>query len=469
MTPRSPQTPTARQEAPSGRNPFTRRGSIGARAYLLWGLALFAVKWSLDAALVGLLFDATWSPSLYVLPTRWAQVYPTTASWHIALFGAAALPFLWMGVALTLRRLRDAGLAAAWLVLFVMPGINLVFFLLLALAWPSAKHPPERVAVPRASLVDQRIVLHMIAANLIGWTILGSTFVLSVTMLSTYGAALFLGAPFLHGFSVAMWTVPRGFTSGGAIGTALLGVIVGILLLAGCGFEGGACLAMAVPLVVPAVAVGAAVGGLAAEPPPAPRPRLRHTALLPLLAPLAVAVERALAIPVEVHTVVSRVKIAAAPEQVWPLVTEFPSLPRPDEFLFRIGIAYPTAAHIDGEGEGAIRHCTFNTGSFVEPITAWEPPHRLAFDVVDSPQPMIEWSPFERHIDAPHLHGFFRARHGEFRLEPLPGGRTELVGTTWYSHGLQPEGYWQLWSDLMVHAIHARVLDHIQALAEGRR
>ena len=42
-------------------------------------------------------------------------------------------------------------------------------------------------------------------------------------------------------------------------------------------------------------------------------------------------------------------------------------------------------ARIEGEGVGAIRYCSFSTGDFVEPITAWEKPHRLAFDVVKNP------------------------------------------------------------------------------------
>jgi hypothetical protein len=80
---------------------------------------------------------------------------------------------------------------------------------------------------------------------------------------------------------------------------------------------------------------------------------------------------------------------------------------------------------------------------------------------------MQEWSP-HGHFDAPHLEGYFVAKHGQFLLEPLPGGRTRLVGSTWYSHGLWPSWYWRLWSDPMVHAIHQRVLAHVAGLAEDR-
>src|SRR2546425_363348 len=79
---------------------------------------------------------------------------------------------------------------------------------------------------------------------------------------------------------------------------------------------------------------------------------------------------------------------------------------------------------------------------------------------------MRELSPY-RAIRPPHLDGAFRARRGEFRLVALPDGRTRLEGSTWYTLELAPGGYWRLWADLLVHAIHARVLAHAQQLAEA--
>jgi hypothetical protein len=53
-------------------------------------------------------------------------------------------------------------------------------------------------------------------------------------------------------------------------------------------------------------------------------------------------------------------------------------------------------------------------------------------------------------------------------LEALPGGRTRLVGTTWYSNRMWPAAYWNAWSDYIIHRIHGRVLTHIQKLAEAQ-
>ena len=54
-----------------------------------------------------------------------------------------------------------------------------------------------------------------------------------------------------------------------------------------------------------------------------------------------------------------------------------------------------------------------------------------------------------------------RSRRGEFRLVALPSGRTRLEGRTWYQLSMEPQPYWAWFSDLLIHAIHQRVLAHI--------
>lgn len=66
-----------------------------------------------------------------------------------------------------------------------------------------------------------------------------------------------------------------------------------------------------------------------------------------------------------------------------------------------------------------------------------------------------------------HLDGYYVSKAGQFELTPLSGGRTLVTGTSWYQHGLWPAQYWRLWSDMVVHRIHRRVLEQIRALAEG--
>src|SRR4029453_3322215 len=116
----------------------------------------------------------------------------------------------------------------------------------------------------------------------------------------------------------------------------------------------------------------------------------------------------------------------------------FSDIAEPRDWFFRAGVAYPIRARIDGAGPGAVRYCVFSTGSFVEPITHWKPAHRLAFDVVESPAPMRELSPY-RDLSPRHLHGYLRSKRGEFRFVDLRDGRTRLEGSTWFEIDMAPE------------------------------
>lgn len=118
-----------------------------------------------------------------------------------------------------------------------------------------------------------------------------------------------------------------------------------------------------------------------------------------------------------------------------------------------------------GTGVGAVRSCEFSTGAFVEPITAWEPGRRLAFDVLSQPPAMREWS-FYAAVHPPHLETLLRSRRGEFRLIQRPDGGTHLEGRTWYTLSATPALYWRVWSDAIIHRIHGRVLAHVKRLSE---
>ena len=167
-----------------------------------------------------------------------------------------------------------------------------------------------------------------------------------------------------------------------------------------------------------------------------------------------------------VHSAVTEIVVDAPPENVWEHVISFPDLPPPSDWLMKTGIACPVRARIEGEGVGAVRYCEFTTGAFVEPITVWNPPYHLAFDVTEQPPPMHEWSPYQ-HVHAPHLADSMKSRRGEFRLERLPGNKTRLVGTTWYSLDMAPQMYWKRFSDVIIGRVHTRVLNHIRQLSEA--
>jgi hypothetical protein len=285
---------------------------------------------------------------------------------------------------------------------------------------------------------------------------------LSVVWLHGYGVSLFLGTPFVMGFVAAfLANRDRARTPAATLGIAYLSILIAggaITLLA---LEGLVCLVMALPLAFFAASLGALLGrevalgfGEAAA----------VTSLLVAL-PLLTGFE-SLDLRGPLREVVTSVEIAAAPEAVWPNVVAVSELPPPAELVFRLGIAYPLRARIAGRGAGAIRTCEFSTGAFVEPITVWDEPRRLAFSVASQPPTMHEWSPYQ-HVDAPHLLSGLVTERGEFRLVAIENGRTRLEGSTWYRNNLFPQTYWNLWSDSLIHSIHRRVLEHIRRQAES--
>ena len=288
---------------------------------------------------------------------------------------------------------------------------------------------------------------------------------LCVRVFQFYGWSLFLGVPILVCCLSAFCTSFRrdvSFSSAYWISVVSLLCLGSFILV--FALDGAICLLMALPLAMLLGIIGVILGLLLAR---ASRRGVRAALplLLVLLFPGLVAFDGAIAPPAPLRCVATSIVVRAPIEQVWKMVIAFPKISEPLTGIFRCGIAYPIEAHIDGAGIGAIRHCVFSTGSFIEPITHWEEPTLLAFDVSSSPPPMRELSLYE-HVEAPHLHGHMISRRGQFRLFERDG-QVILEGTTWYTHTLSPQWYWGPISDYMIHRIHKRVLDHIKHTSEA--
>jgi hypothetical protein len=401
------------------------------------------------------------------------QVLPPTGERHyfLALF-AISLPFLWAGVVLTLRRLRDIGWRPWWVALFFVPVVKLVFFALLCVI-PSRDEKAVPIDdgarggrlgafIPRSAVGSVAVALVISLVTTFGAVWVGTA------LLRNYGWALFVGLPFLTPLlAVLLYSFHERRTVGQCLGlangmVALAGV--GLLLFA---FEGIICLIMAAPLAFAVASFGGLVGYYIQKTLwwPADSDRLFCVVLLAL--PMVLTIEHVVPPPLPLLDVKSSLIVNAPPEKVWRHVVSFSELPLPRELIFRLGVAYPVRAEIHGYGVGAVRHCNFSTGPFVEPIEVWDEPRLLRFSVTKNPAPMQEWTPY-RNVHPPHLDNYLESKGGQFRLVPLEGGRTLLEGTTWYHHHMWPARYWQAWSDFIIHQIHLRVLNHVKQLAEGR-
>jgi hypothetical protein len=467
--------PTSTDSAPGPLSPSRWLSStqpVDRASYVATGAALMAVKYALEAGIVFATCRALWLPWVFLSPVAFLRgealgpIDDERKTWILITLGALSLPFLAIGLSMSVRRAADAGFTP-WLGLaFAVPGLNYLTMLGLAVA-PSRprSEPPRASMAPGSAGAVSAAMTGVLAATGIG---VGVAFVAS-DQLALYGATIFFLLPTAMG-AVAGFFVNRERDRGLllTLGTGVASTLVtaGAMLL--FAIEGAICIAMAVPIALVAVCIGAAVGraiavqlhGMHGSSGGA-GPTLACFALLPALAGLEHT-----ATPVTVYEVSTSVEVAASPDEVWQHVIAFPDLPPAEEWYFHSGIAVPLRARIEGEGVGAVRHCEFTTGPFVEPVTVWEPGRRLAFDVTSQPPPMEEWSPY-RELHPPHLDASLRSVRGEFRLFPLEGGRTRLEGSTWYTISLGPEAYFRLWSDAVIHRVHRRVLEHVRALSEA--
>jgi Polyketide cyclase / dehydrase and lipid transport len=445
-------------------------GGVDRATFASIGITLSIVKYGIDFFLVHLLCGRSWMPLNYWMAgdTFGALLYNDAlapARWSLLI---TSIPFIWAGVALTLRRLRSADLSPWLVAVFFMPGLNFLLFVILTIL--PAKDVPRRGVWPKDTVLGRWIPesgFWSAAASLVITTVpIGALILMGSTVLKQYGWGLFIGAPFLIGFFSTVlyeYHAPRSLLQSIGVTLMALGLLAGAILL--FAIEGAICIVMAAPIAIGIAFVGTIVGHAMSLSGAGSRSRTLLGLLLTLT--FLMGAEKVEDPEAPLQAIRTSVVIDAPPERVWRHVVSFTEIPPPAEALFRTGLSYPLRAEIRGRGVGAVRHCVFTTGPFVEPITTWDEPRLLAFGVTQQPAPMEEWTPY-RGIHPPHLDGYFVSRRGQFLLEPLPGGRTRLEGTTWYTHRLFPTVYWGLWSDVVIHRIHGRVLRHVKQLAEEK-
>jgi len=449
------------------------RGSLDRGAFLFWGLLLFAIKYNIDRFISWHWFGRRWSLLDYTKAGEYLwQTFPSTHdSRYFALMVAISLPFMTAGVLLTLKRLRSVQLSPWLVLLFFVPVIKIIFFVLLCLlpAREIMEAETHRVGSFKAllGLVIPRNGAGSAAAGIVFATASSAVCVwLGTTVLRQYGWSLFVGLPFSLGFlSVLVYGYHEARSFWKCMGISALATVVAGAALIAVAIEGIVCLIMAAPLA----AVMAMVGGCVAyqiQKSDWWHGRPTQVFCVAIVAPLLMFMEHVQPAPLPMFDVTSSVVVDAPPEKVWRNVVSFAELPPPHEFLFHAGIAYPVRARIYGTGVGAERHCEFSTGPFVEPIEIWDEPRLLKFSVTKNPAPMQEWTPYGD-LRPAHLDGFLESRAGQFHLVPLPDGRTRLEGATWYYHHMWPATYWRWWSDYIIHTIHLRVLRHVKQLSEA--
>jgi hypothetical protein len=450
-------------------------GTIDRLPFALIGIVAFGIKHNLDVLVATRGYGRHWDLFRYLMPgdqpLRVIAQNPSETHLFLSLL-ALALPFVGVGVVLTVHRLRSIGLPLWLAAFFFVPLVNLLFFFLLSVLPARGPRTSPQPSLGSAAgslfnrLLPERPMESAVISSLLIAAVGALLAVLSTNLLSNYGWGLFVGLPFCLGLLGAVLHGARHPRSRKeCLSVAVLSVFFTGMTLLAVAAEGLVCLAMALPIALPLAILGGLVGHAIQS-----STRDRHAAqtssfLVFFCLPLVMYFESFQAHPPSLLMVRSAVIVKAPPKTVWRQLVAFSEITEPKEWLFRLGIACPVRAELRGHGPGAVRRCVFTTGPFVEPIQVWDEPRLLRFTVTAEPDPLIEMS-FYQNLRPPHLDNYFRSEKGEFLLTDLGDGRTLLEGTTWYRDSVWPADYWKLWSDFIIRRIHQRVLRHIQHAAE---
>jgi uncharacterized membrane protein YhaH (DUF805 family) len=450
-------------------------GLVNGKTYAMVGVAGVAIKHVVDHFIAAGFFHSYGFFNYWAPLGRGAHLsrLTTAEGKFLATMLAVSLPFLWIGVTMSVKRLRDAGQPLWLVILFFIPVINLLFFIALCFL-PSRGQVETKVGapwpdvraldgiIPRSQLGSALLSIVLTSAIGLFFTLLGTT------LLGSYGWSLFVALPFCLGlFAVLLHSYhgPRDYGTCMSVALLPLGIIGAVLLLVA--IEGLICILMAAPIALGLVWLGGSLGYFIQENYWGAKKGAAMLSIVLFVMPGVFGAEHAAALKPPKLVVRTSIDIQARPELVWQQVVAFAEIPPPTEMLFRAGIAYPIRAEISGRGAGAMRRCIFSTGAFLEPIEVWDEPRLLKFGVTANPAPLNEMTSYG-HIEPRHLHGYFVSEQGQFLLTALPNGGTRVEGTTWYRDAIWPAAYWRLWSDYVIHRIHLRVLRHIKEAAEQR-
>ncbi len=290
--------------------------------------------------------------------------------------------------------------------------------------------------------------------------------------------------PFLNGFFFVLlyWylgrrrdasrMLPRYVELGLGLPAILAGLqllVLFVLLL-----EGIICLLMAAPFYLFFTVIGASLAYAllrALQPRHSGRPVLWCLALVLVLPGSGQYLENRWVRQAEPARVSTEIIINAPPETVFRHVGGFSPIPagQPPRHLaegwFLLGLPAPQVSTLACQGPQCHRTCEFNQNIVLnERVTDYQPPHRLAFDVLSVVGPQDRLTGVDPHVMPGGV--YFDNRHGRFDLTALPGGRTLLKGTTEYTVHSSINWYARLWADHLLHVIHRRVLEHVKTLAE---
>jgi hypothetical protein len=437
--------------------PFPSRAS-----YLFTGLPL---AFLLNSLMVARLTPALWDPSSDIVKAD-ISLRPPYHGYHFFVLGVAAVALLltaWIAYRRAVRLRSD--FAALWSLLSCVPILGVGIAL-----WLGTASDEDEVGQAGTSekLAGQLVVPAFLCWFMIfGLTALAEKKLIPRENNAYLSLSLLVILPLVTAGIAGFLSARAGRTVSQSIGAAFLTLTAILTILGFAAMEGVICVLMAAPFVGLLGIIGALLGHWLATLTSRPAYQVQSAAWL---AVIVCAAGESITPPAPLEDVVSsEVVINATPAEVWKQLKDIRDLPAPTEPLFVFGVAHPLEAYVVGEGGvGAARVCRLSTGDMPERISIWKPEQELKFTVLDTPATMREATFFGRDLDGAHLHTTYTSLDGGFRLEPLPDGRTRLIGTSRYLLTIAPASYWNIWTRHIVGQVQLRVMNHVKAKTEQR-
>jgi hypothetical protein len=224
--------------------------------------------------------------------------------------------------------------------------------------------------------------------------------------------------------------------------------------------EGFICVLFFAPLALILSSLGGLFGGLAARGTHSHYARSLSLAWVMVLPFLVNPWEGRVFHQLEIRSVQTAIDIAAPPEVIWRNIERVSAI-TPSELPFswsrQIGFPAPVEATLSYEGVGGVRNASFAGGVlFIETVEVWQPQHRLAFSIRADRIPPKTLDEHVR-VGGP----YFDVLRGEYRLEPLPNGKTRLHLSSWHRLSTDFNWYAHFWTDAVMSDLQHTILQVI--------
>ena len=154
-------------------------------------------------------------------------------------------------------------------------------------------------------------------------------------------------------------------------------------------------------------------------------------------------------------SVLTKMKFAAAPEQVWGGLLFYEQLEERPPLLLRLLLPIPIATEGAKSQVGDEVKCLYESGHLLKRVTSVDPDRHYGFEVVEQTL---------------SLGGGLALTGGCYTLRELAGGGTEIVVTTRYASSRRPAWLWKPILATACHMFHRHLLSSIEHRIEsGRR